>query len=198
MFGTVEFKGSLGALPNWTEVVRKAPDQMAVLGQCRSVSSGCPSAAGQWQDLLKEAEPLPAMEKLKRVNVFFNRWPYRLDQDAYGRSDYWAAPLEFFKTSGDCEDFSIVKYFALKQLGFSSEGMRVVILKDDIRSLGHAVLVVLVEGQYWVLDNLSDPIFPDSLYTHYQPQYSVNESSRWIHIRPMSGALPAATPRQLK
>lgn len=122
------------------------------------------------------------MDQLRTVNTFFNKWPYRLDEDIYGTSDWWATPQEFLKHSGDCEDYAISKYFALRELGFSSEALRIVILKDRIRNIGHAVLVVFVENEVHVLDNVTDIIFPHTKYRHYIPQYSLNETARWAHI----------------
>ena len=62
----------------------------------------------------------PARRRARRsraVNRFVNGWAYRADADNYGRSDYWATPLEFFRRSGDCEDYVIAKYRSLRLLG---------------------------------------------------------------------------------
>lgn len=122
------------------------------------------------------------MDQLRTVNAFFNRWPYRLDEDIYGTSDWWATPQEFLRLSGDCEDYAICKYFALRELGFSPENLRIVVLKDRIRNIGHAVLAVFLEDEVYVLDNVTDMIFPHTKYRHYIPQYSLNEQARWAHI----------------
>jgi predicted transglutaminase-like cysteine proteinase len=112
----------------------------------------------------------------------FNKWPYRLDQDAYGTSDWWATPQEFLKISGDCEDFAITKYFALRELGFAADDLRIVILKDRIRGIAHAVLAVFLQGDAYVLDNVSSAIFSHTRLKHYVPYYSLNERHRWSHI----------------
>ena len=65
------------------------------------------------------------------------------------------------RMSGDCEDYAIAKFFALRQLGFGAEQMRIVILWDEIRGIGHAVLAVYqkvrdaVGAHYPVLIKLS-------------------------------------------
>ena len=84
--------------------------------------------------------------------------------------------------SGDCEDYSIAKYFALRQLGFNKEELRIVILMDRIRGIGHAVLAYYAKDQILILDSLSNLILPHSRYKHYVPQYSMNETTRWAHI----------------
>jgi predicted transglutaminase-like cysteine proteinase len=118
------------------------------------------------------------------VNRFFNQWPYRLDVEVYGTTDYWADPVEFMKLSGDCEDYSIVKFYALKELGFDARSLRIVVIKDEIRNIGHAVVAVYMDKTAYILDNLSDLVMDHDKYTHYTPQYSVNETYRWAHVMP--------------
>ena len=84
--------------------------------------------------------------------------------------------------SGDCEDFAIAKFFALRQLGFGEREMRVVILMDEIRGIGHAVLAIYESDEIVILDSLSNMILPHSRYKHYRPQYSMNETTRWAHV----------------
>lgn len=137
-----------------------------------------------WRQVIRMSGNKSPMEKLKTVNAYFNQWPYRLDREVYGKSDHWATPNEFLKLSGDCEDYSIIKYFALQRLGFNMKNMRIVVVKDRIRNIGHAVLAVYIDETAYILDNLSDMVLPHSRYRHYIPQYSVNGANRWAHIRP--------------
>ena len=70
----------------------------------------------------------------------------------YGRHGLLGDAVEFFKV-GDCEDFAIAKYFALRDLGFPASQMRIVVLKDTLRNLDHAVTAVYLDGDAWILDN---------------------------------------------
>lgn len=179
LFGTMEFKGKITKLPKWSLVLTKmklwkgyfkTPDM-----------TGLPSKSG-WNKLKADAKGMDNMAKLKAVNKFFNQWPYRLDAGNYGKSDYWASPPEFLKKSGDCEDYSIAKFYALQELGFSGDTMRIVALKDRIRNIGHAVLAVYLDGEVYILDNQTVMVLPHTRYKHYVPQYSVNEKFRWMHV----------------
>lgn len=180
LFQSAAFRGSFEALPKWKRVLSKAREEVRVLNSC--AGQNCPPGATSWQRIMQQAKEMERMDKLKSVNAFFNKWPYRLDQDAYGTSDWWATPQEFLKTSGDCEDYAISKYFALRELGFAQADLRIVALKDRIRGIGHAVLVAFSGGEAYVMDNLTNAVFPHDRYTHYTPQYSVNEEHRWSHI----------------
>ena len=181
LFQTAAFRGNFNALPKWKRVLSKAEAEVRQLDSC-TPGKGCPPGAASWQRIMAQSRGLAPFEKLKTVNAFFNKWPYRLDQDAYGTSDWWATPQEFLKLSGDCEDFAITKYFALRELGFSPEDLRIVVLKDRIRGIAHAVLAVFMDGDAYVLDNVTSVIFSHSKFRHYVPYYSLNEKYRWSHI----------------
>lgn len=177
LFNTIEFRGPLKNLPKWDRVLnvdRKTP------GLIPERALGGRNAL--WGDLKTEWRGLSTMDKLRNVNSLFNQWPYRLDSEVWGVVDYWAAPIEFLRKSGDCEDYAITKYFALKQLGVPTSDMRIVILLDSIRRLAHAILVVYTGGDAYVLDNLSNVVLSHQRYGHYVPQYSINEEYRWAHI----------------
>lgn len=181
LFGTVEFKGKIKALPKWIGVL----DRMkAWKGYFKGTAAKGVSGKAGWQDLRDKARGKKRIEQLKAVNAFFNKWPYRLDQANYGMRDYWASPPEFLHKSGDCEDYAIAKYYALKELGFSVDDLRIVAVKDTIRNIGHAVLAVYVDDQIYILDNQTVMVLPHDKYTHYNPQYSVNEKYRWFHVPP--------------
>lgn len=180
IFNTMAFRGNYESLPKWKRVLGKATQEIRVLSTCES--KRCPPGTGSWKRIIGQAQGQEPLTQLKLVNVFFNKWPYRLDFDAYGVSDWWATPQEFLKLSGDCEDYSIIKYFALRQLGFDAASLRIVVLKDQIRDIGHAVLVVFLQNDAYVLDNMTDVVFTHSTFSHYAPVYSVNEDYRWSHI----------------
>ncbi len=181
LFQSAAFRGNFDALPKWKRVLSKVKREIQTLNSCASAKD-CPPGATSWQRIMKQARGKERMEQLKMVNSFFNKWPYRLDQDAYGVSDWWATPQEFLKISGDCEDYAIIKYFALRELGFSQAELRIVVVKDRIRGIAHAVLAVFTHGDAYILNNISDALFTHGKYRHYIPQYSLNEEHRWSHI----------------
>ena len=180
LFGTREFRSSIKSLPKWIRVVNfeKAKATFENFQGSRS---------GEWNKIKARLQNADEMTKLKEVNSFFNKWPYRTDMEAWGKSDYWATPKEFIGKSGDCEDYSIVKYYALKELGVPIENMRIVVLNDSIRNLDHSVLAVDVGGTLYILDNVSNLVLPDKRLAHYKPYYSVNENFRWVHLPPDTG-----------
>ena len=172
----------LRALSQWARVMAAAEPQISAMTRCNPEQDNCPAEVLHWQELLQEARGLPPFEQLKTVNAFVNRWPYRHDIDVYGANEYWATPQEFLQQSGDCEDYCITKYFALKQLGVPPERMNIVLLIDTLDNIPHAVLAVRYGQESYVLDNRSDLLLPYQNYAHLQPVYSLNEHYRWAYL----------------
>lgn len=122
--------------------------------------------------------PLSSEMKLEKVNNYFNMIVNELDINNWGIEDYWATPQEFIEHGkGDCEDFAIAKYFALKELGFNPSKMMIMIVKVDRMQDFHAVLGVKdSSGEIMILDNLSWKILPLTKRTDLKIVRWVNES----------------------
>ncbi len=178
LFGTVEFQMELKKQKNWLSAIERNRKKPIFFDENRFNSSTL------WKDLRQKAEGRPFREKLDIVNRFWNRWPYRTDQEVYRKQDYWAAPYEFLSKSGDCEDYCIVKYYTLKELGVPVDDMRIVVVRETIRNIGHAILAVYQGDDIYILDNLSDSVRPAQRVRNYAPQFSVNEKYRWVHVKP--------------
>ncbi len=115
------------------------------------------------------------------VNNLMNKVRYIGDNRNWGRSDYWATPLEFMTRGGDCEDFAIAKYASLRALGVSDSAMRVAIVKDMQKGIPHAILIVYTEDGPMVLDNQIKRMTPANQISHYKPIFSINRSAWWLH-----------------
>jgi predicted transglutaminase-like cysteine proteinase len=135
-----------------------------------------------WLDLLGTLEGAARPETLARINRAVNRVAYRDDRDSWGEVDYWAAPGEFFAHGGDCEDYAIAKYHALKALGYPVAQLRLMVLWDEERDIAHAVLAVGPAGDALVLDNAREEILPLSALPHYRVHYSLNDDTVLRHL----------------
>ena len=178
--GTVGFRGPIKALPKWSRVLNEMAKSDYSLS--RHLANGAGGESKRWLNFAQSIKGLSRKEKIDKVNTYFNKWQYRTDQDVYRVPDYWAIPSEFVRNSGDCEDYSIIKYFALRELGFSQDDVRIVVVRDQIRGIAHAILVVFDGGTVWLLDNQTDLLLTQERYSHYLPQYSINEKYRWSHV----------------
>ena len=186
LFSTVDFRSPLKDMPKWEGVLTKERRNPS-FGADGSLRCASGKTAESWRSLRDNLQGAALMNKIKGVNTFFNKWTYRSDSAVWGVEDYWASPCEFIVKSGDCEDYAIAKYFALKSLGVPISSMRVAAVTDTIRGIGHAVLVVYVGDEAYVLDNLSNLVLSHKRLKHYRPLFSVNDNYLWRHVKPISG-----------
>lgn len=177
LFGTVEFRRPLDSLPAWAEV-RRMNELEPIFREGKVFTR-----TATWDTFRQGAKGKQGMELLRYVNSFWNRFPYREDMANWGKADYWVWPNLFLKKSGDCEDYAITKYFTLKELGMETDKLRIVVLRDTLRRLSHAVLAVYLDNDIVILDNISNAILPQGRLRHYVPQFSFNENARWAHMK---------------
>jgi predicted transglutaminase-like cysteine proteinase len=136
-----------------------------------------------WQELIHSSAGLSDLQKLRRVNDFFNGLEFVSDIDHWGKKDYWATPLEtLISNGGDCEDFSIAKYFTLLEMGIPAEKMRLTYVKALRLNQAHMVLTYFPspDDDPLVLDNLDKKISPAAMRDDLQPVYSFNGDGLWL------------------
>lgn len=139
---------------------------------------------GAWQQLLDEGTGMSEMERLEKVNGFFNR-KLRFDDDQrlWGQVDYWATPVEALRIgAGDCEDYAIAKYLTLRRLGVPAERLRITYVKALRQNQAHMVLTYYErpEAVPLVLDNLVGEILPASQRSDLLPVYAFNGEGLWL------------------
>ncbi len=169
------FKKWTGALSRYT---KEAAEQAN--GGCKSKKlNKC--HYDEWMAFLDTVKDKGKMDQVKAVNAHMNKSKYITDHNNWGKKDYWATPGEFMARFGDCEDYAIAKFMSLKHLGFTNKEMRVVAVKDLNLKVGHAILVVFVDGGVWLLDNQIKTVIDTKKVKHYMPVFSINEKYWWRH-----------------
>ncbi len=130
---------------------------------------------------LKHVQDVPLIEKAAFVNKYMNERPYVSDNRNWGQSDYWETPVEFLQRGGDCEDFAIAKYTALRMLGVSDQRLRIAVVKDTWKNVAHAVLIVYTNNGPYVLDNQTKGLMSATYADRYEPIFSINRQAWWLH-----------------
>ena len=133
--------------------------------------------AADWRALYDFVIDADMPAKLRYVNSFFNKFPFKDDDENWG-GPHWAAPREFLtKGGGDCEDYAIAKYYALKALGVPFGDMFITVVGYPDKAGMHAVLVVLDGADYYVLDNLKkDAVYLNSTDKAFYVRQYYNEN----------------------
>lgn len=137
-----------------------------------------------WNRLINSHLILSDLEKLQKVNDFFNENTAFVDDSIlWNTADYWASPIEFLlKGAGDCEDYSIAKYFTLVEMGVDENKLRINYVKALELNQAHMVLTYYESpnAEPLVLDNLLPAIKPASQRHDLLPIYSFNGTNLWL------------------
>lgn len=184
LLGSLEFKTERTPYQAaWASLLGRMTRDTPLYAACRNGSANCSPGVLRWQRLIESVRSMPALQKLNLLNPAINSMAaYADDAVIYGVRDYWASPSEFLKGRADCEDYAIVKYFSLLQLGFAPRQLRIVIVKDRNRGVLHAVLTVELGSKIYVLDSLRSEPVEQQFTLKYEPISSVNTDGRWAHV----------------
>ncbi len=145
-----------------------------------------------WQKDLVRFQGMELKQMADNVNRLVNKKRYITDSKNWGKSDYWATPVEFLKRGGDCEDFAITKYTALRTLGVPENRMRVAIVHDKQKNIPHAVLIVYTEQGPYILDNQQKQMVNADSVGRYRPIFSINRTAWWLHTAPTTTMVASA------
>jgi len=155
---------------------------------------------GEWRAMLPPPQAPNELEKLERVNNFFNR-RIRWVEDAvlWQQDDYWATLLETMaKGAGDCEDFAIAKYVSLLLAGVQESKLRLTYVRRQQRPgtppEAHMILAYYADpaGEPLILDNLDADIKPASRRSDLTPVYAFNATHLWFRGSQASASDPTA------
>ena len=178
--------GMIAGMIAWLAIWHAQADPMVSDSTLNKVQAVYGTEAAQnvakWNALLQELAVQDVQQQLTAVNNFFNRQKFVEDSVHWNKQDYWATPIEFIATGGgDCEDFSIAKYFSLRALGIPASKLRLMYVNALEYNLAHMVLAYYEQPNVIpvVLDNLNKEILPANQRRDLQPVYSFNGEGLW-------------------
>lgn len=185
LFGSTEkLSKNISAFTKWTTMFSRFERDIN--------SANGHNVLSKWKADLASFKGQSLKQMAASVNKMVNKTRYVTDNRNWGKSDYWATPVEFFTRGGDCEDFAIAKYASLRALGVPENRMRVAIVQDTIKNIPHAILIVYGDDGAYVLDNQSQVMkYADNIKT-YKPIFSINRTGWWLHKAPTGTILASA------
>lgn len=186
LFATIEIRSDdLAPFRKWRDTLARAAAERRSERDGGCGASGrktCPYA--DWLSYLDRLRDLDRRRQMTRVNAYINRFKYVSDATNWGVTDYWQSPGEFLLHDGDCEDFAIIKYLSLRELGWRDEDLRLVTVIDVLARRAHAVTVAFADGRSWLLDNVSSRVVDTRTVDRYRPVFSLNARAWWHHRMP--------------
>ncbi|MFI8383521.1 cysteine protease LapG [Pseudomonas sp. NPDC079086] len=177
--GCILLIGLASALANWDfgVILKNAESRYGNLGAAKQRIQA-------WEAQIKASTDSSERDKLTEVNRFFNRQIRFVDDiQLWKQNDYWATPIEMLvKGAGDCEDYSIAKYFTLRRLGIPSDKLRITYVKALNYNQAHMVLTYYASpgAEPLVLDNLINEIKPASQRKDLLPVYAFNAEGLYL------------------
>ena len=166
-----------GLHEKWLGVERKLDDERVQLALCDGDRDRCASpAALQLLAIVDNARAREGRARLGEINRAINLAIRPMsDLAQFGEPDVWSSPLvTFAHGAGDCEDYAIAKFVALRLAGISPDDLRIVIMRDTLRGEDHAVAAARLDGRWLMLDNRRMAMVEDAYVRNYRPLFVID------------------------
>jgi predicted transglutaminase-like cysteine proteinase len=165
-----------GVQNKWRAVKNALPREHAILMRCRAQAASCSPAATRLLAVIDRAQARDGWARIAELNRTVNLDIKPVDDmTQYGVEDLWATPLMAFSSNaGDCEDYAIAKYFALQEMGFGRDDLRLLIVYSRESREDHAVTAVRYDGRWNILDNRTLEIKADADIRDFNPRFSID------------------------
>jgi predicted transglutaminase-like cysteine proteinase len=190
-----------GLLAKWLGVEKKLDDERVQLALCDGDRENCASdAALKFLSIVDAGREHTGRARLGEINRAINLAIHPMsDLAQYGQIDVWSSPLvTFTHAAGDCEDYAIAKYVALRLAGIAADDLRLVVLHDTIRGEDHAVAAARLDGHWLMLDNKRMTMVEDADVRNYRPLFVLDERGVMRYGEPpLMAALPQPDPALL-
>jgi predicted transglutaminase-like cysteine proteinase len=166
-----------GLLEKWRAVEHKLDDERVQIALCDGDRERCVSpAALRFLAIVDNARGKEGRARLGEINRAVNLAIRPMsDLAQYGEIDVWSPPLDTFATgAGDCEDYAIAKFVALRLAGIPADDLRLVIMRDTLRGEDHAVAAARLDGHWLTLDNRRMAMVEDADVRNYRPLFVID------------------------
>jgi predicted transglutaminase-like cysteine proteinase len=171
-----QIRGSL--LEKWNAARAELQIDIDTLAACRAAPDACESIpAKRIIAIVDAAQRREGRARIGEINRAVNlAVAATSDKIQYGMEDKWASPLMTFTSGrGDCEDYVLAKYAALRAAGFAPDDLRFLIVHLPHSKTDHAVLSVRHDGRWLILDNRRFAML-DAVHLDAAPLFALREN----------------------
>jgi len=181
----------------WLGLQHRLDDDMVQLALCDGDRDGCVSlAALRLLAIVDAARQREGRARLGEINRAVNLAVRAMSDEAlHGETDFWASPLTTFgRGAGDCEDYAIAKFAALRLAGIAADELRILIMRDA-RGGDHAVAAARLDGRWLMLDNRRMAMVEDADMRNYRPTFVMDRDGiRRYAPAPIIAGMASAPP----
>lgn len=186
-FGLFAFRAPEGLLwTKWRGVEARTRTDREAIAACRADDTRCDAAARKFVGLSGLAAAATGRARIEIVNRTVNRAVrYVSDLQQHGAADLWSAPLQTLSAGlGDCEDYALAKMALLQDTGFSSQDLRILLVRDTAVGQDHAVLAVRIDGRWLVLDNRRSDLIETADLPNFMPLFAIDADGVSLYAAP--------------
>jgi predicted transglutaminase-like cysteine proteinase len=113
---------------------------------------------------------------------------YTSDLEQHGMIDVWLSPLATLASGrGDCKDYAIAKYVALRDAGVALEDLRLLVVHDRSVQQDHAVVAVRDKGRWLILDNRYSRLLEAAEAHQFLPLFAIDQEGVNLLTAPYAG-----------
>ena len=138
-------EGALSA--TWRDLQSQMKAEQATIEQCRREPKNCSSAAAlKFIAIVDEGKSYEALGRIGHINRAAN-FAISAFTAAERTNDKWTSPLAALAAgTGDCKQFSVLKYAALIAAGFAEDDVRLLIAGVQLPPAVEAYMSLLAES----------------------------------------------------
>ncbi len=165
-------------LAKWTGVEADIRAESEILARCRGNAEPCPSAAQKFLAIIADGRAHTGRARIGVINRAINLAVQPMsDLAQWGVPDRWIAPLVTLTTGrGNCKDYAIAKYVALREAGVADDDVRLVIVRNLAAGEDHAVAAARLGGDWIILDNRWLILVKDSEMRRMVPLFELDQT----------------------
>ena len=185
-----------GALwTKWRKVRADIDGGIPAVDACRRDFRRCSPSTRRFTALIRRAARLDGRDRAALVNRGINAAiAYTSDKEQWRKDDVWSAPIAADRTGsfqtgkGDCEDYAIAKYAALRGAGVAAADLQILVVKDTAAGTDHAALAARIDDRWLILDNRWSRLLEENEAAFFTPLFALNEAG----VQRFDGGLIAA------
>jgi predicted transglutaminase-like cysteine proteinase len=161
----------------WLDAQSRILLEQGTLAACRSNPDTCSAAARQFLSIVELGHQHEGRARIGQINRAVNLSIKPVsDLRQHGVPDFWSTPLATLHAgAGDCEDYAIVKYFALREIGIEPDDLQLIVVRDIKQHMLHAVLAVRIDEEWLFLDNRT-LIIMNTVTGRYDPLFLLDHT----------------------
>lgn len=170
----------------WGGVQAEIRAEREILARCHEIAEPCPTAAQKFLAIVADGRARTGRARIGVINRAINL-AIRPVSDLR-----WTAPLATLTTGvGDCKDYAIAKYVALREAGVAADNVRLLIVRNLVIGEDHAVVAVRLIRGWIILDNRWLALIKDIEMRRVIPLFALDqEGVREFAMQDARRALP--------